>query len=71
MGVFQRAPRARLTCLAKGPTVVGAADTSFILTIDFFWKVGLVTLVSCLPLFVFKWVRHRYAPPDASKLAAA
>lgn len=44
-------------------------DTSFIQTKDFFWKVLLITLVSCFPLYVIKFLRKKISPPSYSKLS--
>ena len=43
-------------------------DEQFIRTRTFWWKVSLLTLVSCLPLIIGKYVRRRFAPTSHSKL---
>lgn len=43
-------------------------DESFITTAPFFWKVLVITLVSCLPLYILKFLRRKFAPPNYSKL---
>lgn len=43
-------------------------DENFITTGAFYWKVTVITLVSCLPLYVLKLLRRRFAPPSYSKL---
>jgi len=46
-------------------------DLSFIWTTEFVAKVLLITVVSCAPMFIVKFLRHRFAPPSHSKLVAA
>jgi len=48
-------------------TVV-VVDLDFILSWDFVWKVVVLTSVSCIPLFILKYIRWRFAPPTYSKL---
>ncbi|XP_014680758.1 PREDICTED: probable phospholipid-transporting ATPase IIB [Priapulus caudatus] len=43
-------------------------DASFISTWDFIWKVTSITLVSCLPLYILKYLRKRFSPPSYQKL---
>nr|XP_020744582.1 probable phospholipid-transporting ATPase IIA isoform X4 [Odocoileus virginianus texanus] len=45
-------------------------DVSFIATLSFLWKVSVITLVSCLPLYVLKYLRRRFSPPSYSKLTS-
>jgi len=44
-------------------------DADFIQTRDFLWKVLLITLVSCLPLYILKFLRKKFSPPSYSKLS--
>lgn len=44
-------------------------DTDFITTKDFLWKVSLITLVSCLPLYILKFLRKKFSPPSYTKLS--
>ena len=44
------------------------SDAAFIQTTDFLWKVVVITLVSCLPLYVLKILRKKFSPPSYSKL---
>jgi len=44
-------------------------DTSFLLSWDFAWKVVVVTMVSCLPLYLFRFIRRRIDPPSYLKLS--
>ncbi|EEB12761.1 cation-transporting ATPase, putative [Pediculus humanus corporis] len=44
-------------------------DAEFIQTLSFMWKVGVITGVSCLPLYVLKNLRKKIAPPSYSKLS--
>jgi phospholipid-translocating ATPase len=43
-------------------------DTEFIHSIEFGWKVTLITLVSCLPLYILKCIRIKFSPPNYAKL---
>lgn len=44
------------------------SDATFLVSITFLWKVVVITLVSCLPLYIAKFLRHKYAPSSYSKL---
>ncbi|XP_069687692.1 probable phospholipid-transporting ATPase IIB isoform X2 [Periplaneta americana] len=44
-------------------------DSEFIQTTDFLWKVLVITLVSCLPLYILKFLRKKFSPPSYSKLS--
>lgn len=44
-------------------------DSEFIQTLDFFWKVTVITLISCLPLYILKILRKKFSPPSYSKLS--
>ncbi|XP_063921880.1 probable phospholipid-transporting ATPase IIB isoform X1 [Zophobas morio] len=44
-------------------------DSEFIRTEDFIWKVLVITLVSCLPLYILKFLRKKFSPPSYSKLS--
>ncbi|XP_070387074.1 probable phospholipid-transporting ATPase IIB isoform X3 [Dermacentor albipictus] len=43
-------------------------DTQFIQTPAFLWKVTVITLVSCLPLYILKYLHRKVAPSIYSKL---
>jgi len=43
-------------------------DQKFLISSEFLWKVVVITLVSCLPLYILKYLRRKYAPPSYSKL---
>uniref|UniRef100_A0A3B4H389 Phospholipid-transporting ATPase n=1 Tax=Pundamilia nyererei TaxID=303518 RepID=A0A3B4H389_9CICH len=45
-------------------------DIYFITTVSFLWKVTVITLVSCLPLYILKYLRRRFSPPNYSKLTS-
>ncbi|XP_048405803.1 probable phospholipid-transporting ATPase IIA isoform X2 [Stegostoma tigrinum] len=45
-------------------------DVYFIITLSFLWKVTVITLISCLPLYVLKYLRRRFSPPSYSKLTS-
>jgi len=47
---------------------VTAFEISFIKTYDFWWRVIVITLVSCLPLYLGKYIQKKYAPPAYLKL---
>lgn len=44
------------------------ADSEFIQTTDFLWKVLVITLISCLPLYILKFLRKKFSPPSYTKL---
>ena len=44
------------------------SDQKFLISSEFLWKVVVITLVSCLPLYILKYLRRKYAPPSYSKL---
>jgi phospholipid-translocating ATPase len=50
-------------------TTVTFSDSEFIRTNDFIWKVLVITLVSCLPLYILKFLRKKFSPPSYSKLS--
>jgi len=43
-------------------------DSEFIQTWDFVWKTLVITVVSCLPLYLIKFLRKRFSPPSYQKL---
>ncbi|KAI1902011.1 hypothetical protein AGOR_G00040320 [Albula goreensis] len=43
-------------------------DLAFITTPAFLWKVSVITLVSCLPLYIIKYLKRKFSPPSYSKL---
>ncbi|XP_069905943.1 probable phospholipid-transporting ATPase IIB isoform X2 [Oryctolagus cuniculus] len=45
-------------------------DVAFITSATFLWKVSAVTVVSCLPLYVLKYLRRKLSPPRYSKLTS-
>eukprot|EP01102_Stenamoeba_stenopodia_P016185 TRINITY_DN5629_c0_g1_i1.p1 TRINITY_DN5629_c0_g1~~TRINITY_DN5629_c0_g1_i1.p1 ORF type:complete len:1050 (-),score=233.24 TRINITY_DN5629_c0_g1_i1:3344-6466(-) len=45
-------------------------DFSFITTWEFLWKVSTVTALSCLPIYLGKWIKKKYDPPAWMKLGA-
>lgn len=49
---------------------VSLTDVYFIATLSFVWKVTAITLVSCLPLYILKYLRRRFSPPSYSKLTS-
>ncbi|XP_060536480.1 probable phospholipid-transporting ATPase IIB isoform X2 [Cylas formicarius] len=44
-------------------------DAEFIRTYDFLWKVTVITLISCLPLYILKFLRKKFSPPSYTKLS--
>ncbi|MEQ2248663.1 ATP synthase subunit 9 [Ilyodon furcidens] len=50
--------------------VLYSKDVYFITTVSFLWKVTTITLVSCLPLYILKYLRRRFSPPSYSKLTS-
>ncbi|CAB3373244.1 Hypothetical predicted protein [Cloeon dipterum] len=47
----------------------GYFDSEFIQTPQFLWKVSVITLVTCLPLYILKFLRRKFSPPIYSKLS--
>uniref|UniRef100_A0A8C6US51 Phospholipid-transporting ATPase n=1 Tax=Neogobius melanostomus TaxID=47308 RepID=A0A8C6US51_9GOBI len=45
-------------------------DLSYITTWPFLWKVSAITLVSCLPLYIIKYLKRKFSPPSYSKLSS-
>ncbi|XP_016074151.1 PREDICTED: probable phospholipid-transporting ATPase IIB [Miniopterus natalensis] len=45
-------------------------DLAFITTATFMWKVSAITVVSCLPLYVLKYLKRKLSPPSYSKLTS-
>ncbi|XP_043268867.1 probable phospholipid-transporting ATPase IIB isoform X3 [Venturia canescens] len=43
-------------------------DAEFIQTTGFLWKVLVITLISCMPLYILKFLRKKFSPPSYSKL---
>jgi phospholipid-translocating ATPase len=43
-------------------------DLIFVTSPEFVWKTLVITLVSCLPLYILKFLKHRLAPPSYAKL---
>ncbi|EFX85164.1 hypothetical protein DAPPUDRAFT_314296 [Daphnia pulex] len=43
-------------------------DSQFIRTADFVWKVCVITVISCLPLYILKCLHKKFSPPSYSKL---
>lgn len=43
-------------------------DAEFIKSVDFVWKTAVITAVSCLPLYLIKFLRRRFSPPSYLKL---
>jgi len=44
-------------------------EISFITTIDFWWRVVIITLSSCLPLYLGKYIKKKFDPPAYLKVA--
>ncbi|XP_055848334.1 probable phospholipid-transporting ATPase IIA isoform X1 [Episyrphus balteatus] len=44
-------------------------DWEFIWSYDFLWKVSIITLISCLPLYIIKFLRKKCSPPSYLKLS--
>lgn len=43
-------------------------DGTFLRTFDFIWKVVAITSVSCIPLYILKYLRKKFSPPVYAKL---
>ncbi|KAJ8782185.1 hypothetical protein J1605_010377 [Eschrichtius robustus] len=52
------------------PCTAGASYVAFITTVTFVWKVSAITVVSCLPLYVLKYLKRKLSPPSYSKLSS-
>jgi len=48
---------------------ITAFEVTFIMTEEFWWRVSVITLVSCLPLYLAKYIKRKYNPPAYLKLA--
>lgn len=44
-------------------------DWEFISSYAFMWKVFIITVVSCLPLYIIKFLRKKCSPPSYLKLS--
>lgn len=53
-------------CLIRHCFVV--TDLRFVRSSEFVWKTLVITVVSCLPLYILKFLKHRLAPPSYAKL---
>lgn len=45
------------------------SDAEFIQTWGFIWKTVVITAVSCLPLYIVKFLRKKFSPPSYQKLS--
>ncbi|CAF4217198.1 unnamed protein product, partial [Adineta steineri] len=43
-------------------------DTEFLRSWDFIWGVTVITLISCLPLCILKFLQIKFKPPIQQKL---
>lgn len=43
-------------------------DPDFIRAPSFLWKVVSITVLSCVPLYILKFLRKKFSPPSYSKL---
>lgn len=43
-------------------------DRQFVLSWTFITKTTLITIISCLPLYLFKLARRRFSPPSYAKV---
>ncbi|ELT89087.1 hypothetical protein CAPTEDRAFT_193806 [Capitella teleta] len=43
-------------------------DPDFLSSWGFIWKVVVITSVSCIPLYILKYLRKKFSPPSYSKL---
>jgi phospholipid-translocating ATPase len=43
-------------------------DTIFLTSWDFIWRVLLITIISCLPLYILKFIQIKFNPPIQEKL---
>lgn len=63
-------PAHLLSLLFYGASVIWMHyfDLAFITSTDFWWKVVVMTVVSCLPLYILKFLQRKITPPTYSKL---
>jgi len=47
----------------------GYFDVSFVLSLGFLWRVTLVTVLSCMPIYIIRWIKRRIDPPSYTKLS--
>uniref|UniRef100_A0A2P2HY00 Phospholipid-transporting ATPase n=1 Tax=Hirondellea gigas TaxID=1518452 RepID=A0A2P2HY00_9CRUS len=57
-----------LVCYAASVIWMHYFDLAFITSTDFWWKVVVMTVVSCLPLYILKFLQRKITPPTYSKL---
>jgi phospholipid-translocating ATPase len=43
-------------------------DPAFLESWDFVWRVSIITLISCLPLYILKFIQIQFNPPIHKKL---
>jgi len=43
-------------------------DRQFVLSSEFIVKTTAITLISCMPLYVIKFLRRRFSPPSYAKV---
>ncbi len=44
-------------------------DFQFMGSLAFYWKVATITSIACVPLFIGKYLRKKFAPPAVAKLS--
>ena len=66
-GVLCEFTRCMMWQAADG-TVLCVSDPDFLWSWGFVWKVLVVTSISCIPLYILKYVRRKFSPPSYSKL---
>ena len=44
------------------------SDSTFLKSWDFIWRVLVITSVSCIPLYILKFIRKKFSPPVYAKL---
>ena len=54
------------TALCNHDTFI--SDAAFLQTWDFVWRVLVITSVSCIPLYILKYLQRKFSPPSYSKL---
>ncbi|KAM9416345.1 putative phospholipid-transporting ATPase IIB [Salvelinus alpinus] len=45
-------------------------DLAFITTPAFLWKLSVIPVVSCLPLYIIKYLKRKFSPPSYSNLSS-
>lgn len=70
LGILRGSVWAGSSCSGSQYLSLLPTDVAFITTVTFLWKVSAITVVSCLPLYVLKYLKRKLSPPSYSKLSS-